>query len=54
MVLVLLAALALHRQNPNTPFVNECTTWVSGLYLPCSYVTPTDYPQEWVDRGQDV
>jgi hypothetical protein len=35
---------------------NECRIFVTGLYLPCSKVGPTQakFRQAWIDEGQDI
>lgn len=33
---------------------NECRVWATGLYLPCSKVGPTNYPDVWLSEGQDI
>jgi hypothetical protein len=54
--LAILAALTLTKPAP----ASECVAYIGDnsegdpFFLPCSYVTPTNYPQQWVDRGQDI
>jgi hypothetical protein len=33
---------------------NECRVMATGLWLPCSKVGPTNYPDVWLSEGQDI
>lgn len=52
-VLIVVTAVG-HRETPPAPQPgNECRVW-AGLYLPCSKVGPTNYPDVWLSEGQDI
>lgn len=51
---VFLMAMAVpHGQHTPQPG-NECRVHVTGLYLPCSKVGPTNYPTVWLSEGQEI
>ncbi len=60
--LAFLAAFMLSRPAPAAElgYVNSCTHFVGfnelgdPAFLPCSQITPTNYPQEWVDAGLTI
>ncbi|PBB68161.1 hypothetical protein CK228_13715 [Mesorhizobium sp. WSM4312] len=49
-----LVVMTIPGHQPSTPQLgNECRVW-AGLYLPCSKVGPTNYPDVWLSEGQDI